>query len=351
MSPIEELKESKARWITLLVYAAICLVAGLTGGWDALGAVLIIPGILLVVFLWAFIPIMGSVLTATIILCAGLGIFIITDNNGYKDARASMAGCDKYLSHSVCLRRAEVEKMMEKYLASNDVREYYNFLYKRPHSSLAGEIKEKYDSICNARYDEAAQINTIEAWTEYCKSVPDKEVRDAKIRITILQQEAEAKKRAEIEKAWKKESTAWERAKYLDTPDAYATYLQYHPHGAHAKAAIDAQVSGIMSGSHGELPSMEKTGYYSGSSSTVRVSNDTKYTLTLLYSGKSDSKRLVLAPNTTKSISLKNGRYRIAASVDAYNVSSYAGNEELTGGEYSVSYYISSGYSTRYNRY
>ena len=134
----------------------------------------------------------------------------------------------------------------------------------------------------------------------------------------------------------------------MGTSAGYEKYLNLFPKGAHAKAAIDHLVDDVMSGSHGELPSMERTGYSSGSSSSVEVSNDTQYTLTLLYSGSSDSKRLVLSPHQTKTISLRNGRYRIAASVNAANVSSYAGSENLNGGTYSVSYYISTSYSRRF---
>lgn len=38
---------------------------------------------------------------------------------------------------------------------------------------------------------------------------------------------------------------------------------------------------------------------------------------------------------------LKSGSYRIVASVDASRVRNFAGKEDLTGGSYSVSYYIS----------
>ena len=71
------------------------------------------------------------------------------------------------------------------------------------------------------------------------------------------------------------------------------------------------------------------------------------YILTILYSDR-DSKRLVIEPNRSKSIRLKNGQYRTAASVSAYNVSNYAGKENLRGGSYSVDYYISTSYRTHY---
>ena len=79
-----------------------------------------------------------------------------------------------------------------------------------------------------------------------------------------------------------------------------------------------------------------KTGFY-----TQQITiNGTSYTLTILYSGP-DSKRLVINAGGTKSVRLKNGQYRVAASVSAANVSNYAGSENLNGGSYNVDYYIS----------
>lgn len=86
---------------------------------------------------------------------------------------------------------------------------------------------------------------------------------------------------------------------------------------------------------------MDQVSSSKGSKSLIKVDNNTDYTLTLLYSG-TDSKRLVLAPQASDFISLNNGTYQIAAFVSASNVRSYAGTEQLWGGEYSVSYYISS---------
>lgn len=59
-----------------------------------------------------------------------------------------------------------------------------------------------------------------------------------------------------------------------------------------------------------------------------------------MYSGN-ESKRLVLSPKGTGSVKLKNGDYRIVASVDASNVRKYAGVETIKGGTYEVEYYIS----------
>jgi hypothetical protein len=102
---------------------------------------------------------------------------------------------------------------------------------------------------------------------------------------------------------------------------------------------IDKEVDGIFRGEHGNLPSMERTSYITGDYSTVSIYNNTSYTLTIRYSG-SDSRKINILSRQRSSISLPNGKYRIAASVNASNVRSFAGTENLSGGEYDSNYYI-----------
>lgn len=143
---------------------------------------------------------------------------------------------------------------------------------------------------------------------------------------------------------WGTDSKAWKTASGSDLLDDYKKYIKLYPNGKYSKQAkrriIDLEVDDVFtSGNYGQLPSMDRTGYSNSTYSTVSVRNDTQYTLTLLYSGV-ESKRLVIGPHSSKSVSLKSGSYRIVASVDAYNVRNFAGREELMGGSYDVSYYI-----------
>lgn len=151
--------------------------------------------------------------------------------------------------------------------------------------------------------------------------------------------------RKEEKRKFGTESAAWQTAVSMQSELGYTKYLEYYPKGKHANEAekrlIDLQVKNIFAGAHGQLPDMDKVGYGYGATSKISVHNNTGYTLTLLYSGN-DSKRLVLKPNQKGNISLKNGKYYIAASVNSSNVSSYGGVENLSGGQYSVQYYISS---------
>ena len=199
-------------------------------------------------------------------------------------------------------------------------------------------LEAKMDSLINAKVDsehrKALDTETIEGWNLYKSTVTEPYWRDADERIDDLNN-----------RLWGTEAQAWRTAQKENSLTAYNRYLELYPKGAHVKAAdkkvIDLSVTSIFAGDHGSLPGMDKTSYSSSGVNHISVRNDTQYTLTLLYSGP-DSKRLVLRPNSSGTVTLPNGSYRVAASVAAANVRSYAGTETLTGGGYDVSYYISS---------
>ena len=147
---------------------------------------------------------------------------------------------------------------------------------------------------------------------------------------------------------WDTDENAWKTAKKMGDIFSFRKYLFLYPTGKYSNEAnkiiIDLEVDNIFSGSHGKLPKMDR-GFSDQKSSrtTITAENSTSYILTLLYSGP-ESKRLTINPFSTQSITLINGHYRIAASVNAANVSSFAGSENLSGGNYSASYYIKTSY-------
>jgi len=195
------------------------------------------------------------------------------------------------------------------------------------------KIKEIKDSKVESEYQVAIDMETIDGWELFKKKVDDSYWDEADRQIQNV-----------IEKNWNTEPKAWAAARNSGTLFAYTKYLELYPHGAHAsiadKKVIDHTVDMIYAGDHGSLPSMDRRYYGQGSTSSITVKNDTQYTLTLLYSGPS-SKRLILDPNERRTITLTNGNYRIAASVNTSSVRSYTGEESLYGGGYDVSYYIS----------
>lgn len=201
-------------------------------------------------------------------------------------------------------------------------------------SALEHRMDSLIEAKVNLEYQKALDSETVEGWELYKILVSEKYWRDADQRIEDINS-----------RLWGTDSQAWKTAQNQNTLTAYNRYLELFPKGAHAKAAdkkvIDLSVTNIFAGDHGTLPGMDRTSYSSSGSNIITVSNDTQYTLTLLYSGP-DSKRLVLSPRSSGSVRLPNGTYRVAASVAATNVRSYAGTETLSGGGYDVSYYISS---------
>lgn len=203
-----------------------------------------------------------------------------------------------------------------------------------PGSALEHRMDSLIEAKVNLEYQKALDSETVEGWELYKILVSEKYWRDADQRIEDINS-----------RLWGTDSQAWKTAQKQNTLTAYNRYLELFPKGAHAKAAdkkvIDLSVTNIFAGDHGTLPGMDRTSYSSSGSNIITVSNDTQYTLTLLYSGP-DSKRLVLSPRSSGSVRLPNGTYRVAASVAATNVRSYAGTETLSGGGYDVSYYISS---------
>lgn len=150
----------------------------------------------------------------------------------------------------------------------------------------------------------------------------------------------------EDEAAWSTESSAWEKAKEIGRSSAYKRYMDKYPRGKHyaqaKKKYIDLSVSEDSSSDHGTMPQMEQTSWSKGKRTTIKVTNSTSYTLTILYSG-AQSDLLELAPHATRSIRLKNGTYKISARIkEGSSVRPYIGTEELNGGSYSSEYYISS---------
>ena len=206
------------------------------------------------------------------------------------------------------------------------------FANKYSSEDLGKKASSRVTQICDSLYTVAERIGMIEGWNEYRASVPVSYYADSQDRIEEIQNQS-----------WNTEPKAWSQATYDNTLSSYQKYLDLYPNGAHHKAAdkkvIDLQVANVYASEHGELPSMDKVGYGRGSTSDICIENSTQYTLTLLYSGP-DSKRVVISPQQTSYVTLRNGSYRVAASVSASGVRNFAGTENLTGGSYSVEYYI-----------
>jgi hypothetical protein len=136
----------------------------------------------------------------------------------------------------------------------------------------------------------------------------------------------------------------WESALKRDSIKGYADFLKKHPHspfGDKAKAkVVDLEVSDILRKPHGQLPAASRISGGGGRTySVLNIHNETRYNLTVRYSGP-ESFKVVFSANEKGSIEVLRGSYKIAASVDAPNVKDYAGEETPDGGNYEVEYYI-----------
>lgn len=146
------------------------------------------------------------------------------------------------------------------------------------------------------------------------------------------------------ERDWGSEDTAWERARTADTAEAYQRYIAIFPNGAHRPEAtqrlIDKNVDNAFTSSHSGLPKMKWVAPDEDSpTSTITIHNETGMLLTVLYSG-SESKSIDIPPGRSGTVTVPNGRFRIAASVPPAYVRPFAGTETFHGGSYEVSFYI-----------
>jgi len=146
------------------------------------------------------------------------------------------------------------------------------------------------------------------------------------------------------ERRWATEKEAWDRACTLDSEVAYRKYVALYPYGLHRgdadKRIVDLEVEEILNEDHASLPGLERVISDDDSpTSTIQIENHTGYPLTVLYSGI-DSKSIVISPGGRGTVVLKNGFYRIAASVPDTKVRPFAGDENLGGGRYETGFYI-----------
>jgi outer membrane protein assembly factor BamD (BamD/ComL family) len=140
------------------------------------------------------------------------------------------------------------------------------------------------------------------------------------------------------------EQDDWDKACVTNTIKAYKLFLKKYPESDRVtiveKKIIDLEVDEIFNSDHGQLPPMNQSADNNyKSTNSIKIFNNTKYTLTIRYSGV-ESRKIELSPYQTQYVYLKIGFYRIAASVNASYVRNYAGTENLKGSEYESEYFI-----------
>ena len=175
----------------------------------------------------------------------------------------------------------------------------------------------------------ARSADTIQAHEEFLQKHPQGELA-GQIRVRV--------------EAMRRDLPDWEKTLETNMIEAYTDFLKIHPNSPFADKAkgkiIDLEVSDIMHGKYNQLPSPNRiSGGGRRTYSVVNIHNGTSYNLTIRYSGP-ESFKVIFSPEEKGSIEILKGNYRVAASVDAADVNSYAGEKTYDGGNYKVKYYI-----------
>lgn len=265
----------------------------------------------------------------------------------------------------------------------NTIMAYENFISSFPQAAEVMEARVRIKSIKDdIAWKEAENLNTLESYTKYLSSFPQgdkhqiaqarkRNIEDENIRPIwekVLEKNTIDGYRDFIyrysdswyttlafEKIRELEDKKWNAAVKLNTIKGFKDFIKnnpLHPNVLEAeKRIIDLEVDQIFKGDHGSLPPLNKSDYSQSTSSisSIDIFNNTQYVLTIRYSGGESLKVDIPAYKHGK-VNLRNGNYRITASVNTPSVSNYAGAEILTGGEYEAEYYIVYG-KTQYRKY
>jgi len=237
-----------------------------------------------------------------------------------------MQMCDKISS------KDKEDELYNTAIKENTHSAYYDYMKKYPQGKYYEEVRKIDDEIC---WKKADSVSNLQMYEWYVFVHPQGNfTQQAEILIDKLT--------IQEEEAWNTDEKAWFKA---IQDNNYNKYLSYHPYGKHAieaeKIVVDEEVKRIMSGQYSSLPDMQSSAndFENQVVSSISVSNNTSFNLTVYYSG-SESKRVKLASGQSTTITLRNGNYKIAASVDAPNVRNYAGIQHLSGDNYKVNYHI-----------
>ncbi|MDF1866338.1 MAG: hypothetical protein P1U70_16000 [Saprospiraceae bacterium] len=253
----------------------------------------------------------------------------------------------------------------------NTIYGFQNFITSYPNSKYLFDAKNKIESLKDENaWGDAEIIGTLEAYKSYVNSFPygakrgkalDK-IREIEVILpewkkTLSKNNPEAFQNfiqlfpnsfyteQANDKLNRLELADWNNAKKRDRISSYEEYISTFPDGVHSEEArkriIDIEVDAIFKGDHGTLPPMNRISpeYSSSKINDIEIFNNTIYTLIVRYSG-TDSRKIVIKPKKREKLTLRNGSYRVTASVNAQNVRNYAGSEKLQGGAYSSEYYI-----------
>lgn len=191
-------------------------------------------------------------------------------------------------------------------------------------------------TVVQPKWDSVTSIDNLQGYQSYLDQLPDSRFAGAaKLKIDSLD---------EVKWQWAyARNSKWRYNKYLDT----------FPNGIHAEDAeamiLRLDMADLISNLSeiGELPPLESPDGVDLSYMDINyyeIENSTPYKLMLYYQSKSDdffAARYYIEPKKKLEITLPDGVYSVFAQVvNASDVRSYRGQENLTGGFWSREYYI-----------
>jgi len=214
----------------------------------------------------------------------------------------------------------------------NTINSYESYLINYPKSKYKKDVIKRldilYEQIYLPAWNNAKSKNTYTSYQEFIKLYPKSVYSDsAKIKLFEI------------------EEGEWDKAVKSDSKERYQDFILNFPNSSHIdfanKRIIDIEVDEIFKGDHGKLPPLieNNSRKITRDFSEVKLKNDTEYIIIVRYSGV-ESKKISMDPGESKTIVLKNGKYKIAASAQVINVRDYYGEDILTGSNYSGSFYI-----------
>lgn len=217
---------------------------------------------------------------------------------------------------------------------------------------MMNEVLEKYAD--NHKFVKILEDEYREYSTEYWNNLVDKKDVKGIYRFPLLIPESyntiSMKEYKEtVKSVWGSDDNAWQIAKSYDREWAYDTYMELFPKGKYFKEAKRLSIEKYLSDldknkNKGTLPSLGEGRPTGTNSSYISIYNRTTYKIKVVYMevNGGDMHKEIISSYSRVKIKLKNGTYKVGASVLDGNVSSYSGVEKLEGMHYDVEYYISS---------
>jgi hypothetical protein len=211
---------------------------------------------------------------------------------------------------------------------SQSRQKFQMLLDKHPDMPQAKEAKKYLITIDEQElWDKASKSDDISFCKNYISNYPNGKYK--KMAFSRL----EELKKFNMQKSY-------DEALSKNTSYAWKSFLKDYPNHKEASSIktkiIRLEVDEILGDSEtGQMPSFDQFNTKHSSSSSVQITNNTGCELTVRYSGP-DAEIVIIQSRGTKTVYLKSGSYKIAASACGEN---YAGTEELHG-KYGSTFYI-----------